>query len=226
MSMKKIVLAVMLCIGSAPFLQAQRVVWDIACMETLIANHKVQHASFQNMKENEAQIATFNQQIAAKMVQIEAIQSKFYGSLKSIEAIIRTGKDIIYAADIVQDIVKYQSQMIELAVGDPKLIVVAVNTEAQLISRTADLMTYIYQVAIVGTDINLMDNAQRLDLLKYVIQELRFMRGLAFAVCRKMKTAKRNGIMQSLAPQFFKYRDNRAKIVEELLNNYNPQPRR
>lgn len=226
MSMKKIVLAVMLCIGSAPFLQAQRVVWDIACMETLIANHKVQHASFQNMKENEAQIATFNQQIAAKMVQIEAIQSKFYGSLKSIEAIIRTGKDIIYAADIVRDIVKYQSQMIELAVGDPKLIVVAVNTEAQLISRTADLMTYIYQVAIVGTDINLMDNAQRLDLLKYVIQELRFMRGLAFAVCRKMKTAKRNGIMQSLAPQFFKYRDNRAKIVEELLNNYNPQPRR
>ncbi len=226
MSMKKIVLAVMLCFGSAPFLQAQRVVWDIACMETLIANHKVQHASFQNMKENEAQIATFNQQIAAKMVQIEAIQSKFYGSLKSIEAIIRTGKDIIYAADIVQDIVKYQSQMIELAVGDPKLIVVAVNTEAQLISRTADLMTYIYQVAIVGTDINLMDNAQRLDLLKYVIQELRFMRGLAFAVCRKMKTAKRNGIMQSLAPQFFKYRDNRAKIVEELLNNYNPQPRR
>ncbi len=65
MSMKKIVLAVMLCFGSAPFLQAQRVVWDIACMETLIANHKVQHASFQNMKENEAQIATFNQQIAS-----------------------------------------------------------------------------------------------------------------------------------------------------------------
>ena len=44
------------------------------------------------------------------MVQIEFFQSKFYNSLKSVEAIIKTGKDIIYCTDIAADIGKYQKQ--------------------------------------------------------------------------------------------------------------------
>ena len=34
---------------------SQKAVLDITCMETLIANHKVQHTSFSKVKENEAQ---------------------------------------------------------------------------------------------------------------------------------------------------------------------------
>ena len=81
--------------------------------------------------------------------------------------------------------------MVELAVGDPALLLVSAKTELELVNRTADLTQYIYQVAIVGTDVNLMDNKQRIDLLKYVINELRNMRGIAYAVCRQMKTAKK-----------------------------------
>lgn len=100
------------------------------------------------------------------------------------------------------------------------------KTELELVNRTADLTQYIYQVAIVGTDVNLMDNKQRIDLLKYVINELRNMRGIAYAVCRQMKTAKRNGVLQTLAPGVFKYKDNRSKLVDDLLQNYKVKPKR
>ena len=124
---------------------------SLTCMETLIANHKVQHTSFSKVKENEAQISLIQKQISEKMVQIEFFQSKFYNSLKSVEAIIKTGKDIIYCTDIAADIGKYQKQMVELAVGDPALLLVSAKTELELVNRTADLTQYIYQVAIVGT---------------------------------------------------------------------------
>lgn len=224
--MKKIFISLILVLCCCGVSQAQKVVWDIACMETLIANHKVQHSSFSNMKDNEAQISVIQRQISEKMVQIELFQSKLYNSLKSIEAIVKTGKDIIYCADIAKDIGKYQKQMIDLAVGDPALLLVAAKTELQLVNRTADMTQYIYQVAIIGTDVNLMDNKQRLDLLKYVIDELRTMRGLAYAVCRQMKTAKRNGVLQTLSPGTFKYQDNRSKLVEQLLNDYKVKPKR
>ena len=57
---------------------------------------------------------------------------------------------------------------------------VAVKTEAALIKRTADLFTYIYTVAIIGGDFNLMNNHGRLDIIKHVVRELRVMRGLAY----------------------------------------------
>lgn len=205
---------------------AQKAVWDVTCMETLIANHKVQHESFKNVKDNESQISLIQKQISEKMVQIEYFQSKFYNSLKSVEAIIKTGKDIIYCADIAADIGKYQKQMVELAVGDPALLLVSAKTELELVNRTADLSQYIYQVAIVGTDVNLMDNKQRIDLLRYVINELRTMRGIAYAVCRQMRTAKRNGVLQTLAPGAFKYKDTRSKLVDDILKDYKVNPKK
>ena len=203
--MKKILFILVVASTLTQVAYSQKAVLDITCMETLIANHKVQHTSFSKVKENEAQISLIQKQISEKMVQIEFFQSKFYNSLKSVEAIIKTGKDIIYCTDIAADIGKYQKQMVELAVGDPALLLVSAKTELELVNRTADLTQYIYQVAIVGTDVNLMDNKQRIDLLKYVINELRNMRGIAYAVCRQMKTAKRNGVLQTLAPGVFKY---------------------
>lgn len=218
--MKKILFILVVASTLTQVAYSQKAVLDITCMETLIANHKVQHTSFSKVKENEAQISLIQKQISEKMVQIEFFQSKFYNSLKSVEAIIKTGKDIIYCTDIAADIGKYQKQMVELAVGDPALLLVSAKTELELVNRTADLTQYIYQVAIVGTDVNLMDNKQRIDLLKYVINELRNMRGIAYAVCRQMKTAKRNGVLQTLAPGVFKYKDNRSKLVDDLLQNY------
>ena len=200
---------------------AQTLVWDIGAVETLISNHTAQYSAFEQVKNKEASISGYQQIIADKMVQIEYFESKFYNSLKSVEAVIKTGKDVIYAADIAKDIGKYQNQMITLASDDPKLIVVAAKTEVVLVSRTADMMNYIYQNAIVGTDVNLMDNKQRLDLLGHVIKELRTMRGIAYSICRQMKAAQRNGILQTLAPGTFKYKVNTSALAKQQLDDFN-----
>ncbi len=176
-------------------------VWDVACMETLIENHKAQYNAFKEMKKNEGKIAAIQAEVSRKITQIEYYKAKVYKSLKDVKMILKTGKDIIYAKDIIKDIVKYQSTMIQESKDNPELTLVAVETEAELIKRTRDLIFYIYNVAVVGTDFNLLNNKQRMDLIYHVISELRIMRGIAYSICVQLKSAKRSGVLKILLRQ-------------------------
>lgn len=216
--MKRLILAVLLFTNNSIF--SQMMVWDMTSVETLIANHKVQYAHFKEMKEKEGQIATIQRKISEQMVQIEFFKTKLHNSLKDVSLIVKTGKDVIYAKDIAKDIAKYQTEVAKLAVGDPKLVLIAVQTQMALVNKTTDLMKYIYETAIIGTDFNLMDNKQRLDLVQYVIRELRTMRGIAYSIARQMKTAKRVGILHTISPSIFKKdKDATKKLIDDIIND-------
>jgi len=199
---------------------AQQLVFDPAVVSTLVVNHTVQQTALKDIKENEAEIATAQKVIAVQMSYIKDLEQKMYNSLKNVSIVITGAKDIIYASQIAADIGTYQQQMVEIATGDPVLLAVAVKTEAALIKRTADLFTYIYTVAIIGGDFNLMNNKGRLDIIKNVVRELRVMRGLAYGVVRRMRVAKYAGVMKTLNPFGMRYPDNAAAIVQSLLDDF------
>jgi hypothetical protein len=60
-----------------------------------------------------------------------------------------------------------------------------------------------------GGEKNLMDNKQRIDLCIHVVNELRRMRGLAYAVCRQMKSALD-------AMSFYQLNANKIKLEESV----------
>lgn len=200
--MKKIGLFIFVFILNIGITNAQKAVWDVSCMEVLISNHKFQYNSFKKMKENEGKIAAIQKEVSRKITQIEYYKSKVYKSLKDVKLILKTGKDIIYATDIIKDIVRYEAKMIKEATHNPELTLVAAQTEAELVRRTRDLVFYIYNVAIIGTDFNLLNNKQRMDLIYHVISELRLMRGIAYSICVQLKTAKRSGVLKTLLRQY------------------------
>ena len=72
--MKKILFILVVASTLTQVAYSQKAVLDITCMETLIANHKVQHTSFSKVKENEAQISLIQKQISA----VDNIFSCFY----------------------------------------------------------------------------------------------------------------------------------------------------
>ena len=213
----KLIFIVLLLASTA---RAQQLVFDPAVVSTLVVNHTAQQEALKDIKENEAEIATAQKVIAVQMSYIKELEQKMYNSLKNVSIVITGAKDIIYASQIAADIGKYQQQMVEIASGDPILLAVAVKTEAALIKRTADLFTYIYTVAIIGGDFNLMNNKGRLDIIKNVVRELRVMRGLAYGVVRKMRVAKYAGVMKTLNPFGMSYPNNGAAIVQSLLNDF------
>lgn len=200
--------------------KAQQVVFDPTVVSTLVVNHNAQQNALKDIKQSEGEIAALQKTITLKMIQIQELESKMYNSLKSVQSIVGQSKNIIYASKIAADVGKYQSQMIDIAKGDNELMIIAAKTELELINRTADLFTYIYQVAVIGTDMNLMTNADRLALIRHVVDELRIMRGLAYSICRKMRTAKYAGFWKSMNPLRTRYPNNSKAIINSLLNEY------
>jgi hypothetical protein len=201
--------------GSA---SAQQLVFDPAVVSTLVVNHTAQQTALKDIKNSESEIAAAQKVIAVQMSYIRELEQKMYNSLRNVSMVITGAKDIIYASQIAKDIGAYQKQMVDIAAGDPILMVVALKTEAALIQRTADLFTYIYTVAFVGGDINLMNNKARLDIIKHVVRELRIMRGMAYGIVRKMRVAKYAGVMKTLNPFGLNYPNNSRAIAQSLLN--------
>ena len=152
------------------------------------------------------------------MSQIQSLQEKTYNYLSTVNAVVKNGKDIIYASTLARDIAKYQSEAAKYAVGDPKCGQRRYPHSASRRSRSVDLMIYINNIALQGGEKNLMDNKQRIDLCIHVVNELRRMRGLAYAVCRQMKSAKRAGVLKTLVPGQFKYVNSGKQKVDNILN--------
>jgi len=200
--------------------QAQQVVFDPAVVSTLVVNHTAQQSALSEIKDSEGQIAGWQKAITLKMIEIKELEDKMYNSLKSVQSIVGQSKNIIYASNIAKDIGVYQGQMIETAKGDPELMLIAAKTELELINRTSDLFTYIYQVAVIGTDVNLMSNSDRLDLIRHVVDELRIMRGLAYGINRKMRVAKYAGLWKAMNPLGLKYPNNSKAIAQSLIDEY------
>ncbi len=197
--------------------QGQQVVIDPAVISTLVINHKAQQSVLKDIKEKEGAIATAQTTIATQMAVIKELKQKVYNSMKDVSAIVQNSKSIIYATDIVKDIGKYQKKIVELANDDPALTIIALKAEAELVSRTADLFTFIYTTASIGGDFNLMDNKQRLDIIRHVVNELRVMRGMAYGISRRMAVAKRAGVLKTMNPFNLNYPNSGEAIVSSLI---------
>jgi hypothetical protein len=199
-------------------LKAQAIVWDPIVQTTMIVNHLEQNSQLKDIKTNETKIATAQSVIALKMEQIRSIEEKVYKSLKSATIVIQNVKDIGYAYEISSEIGKYQSEMGRLAKQKPELLVVAVRAEVALLSKGADLLNYII-VATTATDANLMNNEQRIRIIRHVVDELRIMRGMAYSIVRQMRYVSMNGFLNNMDFLGFRYQRD-AKLVKQILAEF------
>lgn len=211
-------LVVIAIIGNILTMQAQAIVWDPIVQGQLIYNHTIQNQNLDEIKKNETKISTAQSAIALETEGIRQVEEKVYNSLKSVSIVIANVKDIVYAGDIVKDIAKYQSQMYDLAHQRPELLIVAVKSEEALASKGGELLNYII-VATTATDANLMNNQQRISIIKHVIDELRLMRGMAYNIVREMKYVAQNGFLSNLDFLGFRYQRD-AKLVENILKEF------
>lgn len=193
----------------------QTTVIDAKLIGTLVENHAVTMSFLKPMVEATEEIREYQEDIAAKTFVMRVIKDKLYESLYEVSAIIKEGKNVMAASEIVNEIGRCQADMIAYAKDNPKLTLIAYKAEAALVARTANLMAYIFNNALVGGDKNLINSKQRMEIIRYVIKELRMMRALAFNVSMRMKVASKGNAIGSIYPI---YPQQDAVIVKDILN--------
>ena len=83
---------------------AQSIVIDPTLVGTLVYAHTEQQNVLNKIKDEEGRIRNFQILIQQKMGQIKDLQEKTYNYLSTVNAVVKNGKDIIYASNIAKDI--------------------------------------------------------------------------------------------------------------------------
>lgn len=203
------------------FLQAtlvtgQQVVFDARKVQALINNHAVTWAQLNGMVNSTETRREFKDELNSDLNKLLLIRQKIYNAHRNVSSLIRDGKNVAEMGNIVSEIMDDQKEMVGMVRNSPQLLAVALKTQAKLISRTVDLGTHVVNATTGGKD-NLINERQRIELIRYVIRELRALRWLVFHVNRRMRLAARIGVIDLINP--FNIRDYQrdAEIVRELL---------
>lgn len=193
------------------------IVVDAKLAATIIANHVVTMTALKPMVDATEEIKEYQQEIAAKTLVMREIKDLLYESMHEVSSVIKDGKNVKTASELVAEIGKYQADIVAYANDNPGLLSIAYSTEAALVTRSAGLLKYIFDCAIVGGDDNLMNSKQRMELIRYVLKELRIIRAIAFNMSMKMKVASRADVLEHPTPYGISYPDKDGSIVEDLL---------
>lgn len=214
----KNILLIFCLLNIAMMANAQLIVWDPLVQGTLIACHDAQQNKLEEIKNNEASILSAQLVITEQMEKIKEIEEKMHERLKTLTSVVQDGANIIYASQIAIDIGKYQGDMIIYASENPLLVSVAYEAEAVLITRTADMLAYLATALLGNTDLNLLDNRQRQEIIEYAVKELRIMLGIAYTVANNMKIASKASAWNHEAIFHLEFPDNDEEILEEVLS--------
>ena len=136
--MKRVLLffSLMLLLGNIKGL-AQSIVIDPVMIGTLVYSHQEQQGVLKDIQSEETKIRNFQILIQQKMNQIQSLQEKTYNYLSTVNAVVKNGKDIIYASTLARDIATYQSEAAKYAVGDPKLLTIIARPKIFSLSMLA-----------------------------------------------------------------------------------------
>lgn len=204
---------------SMSFAQTVTTVFDAHIMGEHITNHAVTLTALNPMVDDIEETDKHRKVIATQMGVIHQIKDGIYKSMFEVSAVIKSGANVVNAQRIIQDIARYQSEMIEYAKGNPQLVLVAVKSESALIDRTVSLGLYINENVLQGGDSNLLNAKQRMEILRHIIRELKIMRGIAYGVSRRMRLASRTSVLKVLNPFGLAYPNRDLQIVKNIVND-------
>ncbi len=196
---------------------------DFTVISTLVEIHKDEQPRYTNMKNLEAQNMALQKLVTKHTEENREIVEKIKQRYVNTNLILTEVGKLPQALQLIDDIKKYQIEILDLVRENPELSAVAIQTEVLLLKRVNRLYNYVYLNAIVGSDFNRIPIAKRLEIIDFVIQELRLIRGYCYSIFRKMRNGKNGNTLKVILQEFdidMLYRDiNKDQIINDLMDD-------
>lgn len=128
------------------------------------------------------------------------LQDKIYKGLSEVSGVVRSLLTVKDIADISLDIVNDVEKAMNIARGNPLLLLFAEAGAREFRTRATNLSAEVSAFVLKGGKDNLMDSGERAKLLNRIRMELTILRGVAFGMHRSMYWTKQRGVLNSLTP--------------------------
>ncbi|MFD1771356.1 hypothetical protein [Sphingobacterium suaedae] len=128
------------------------------------------------------------------------MQDKIYRGLSEVSSVVHSLLSVKEIAAVSSDIVHDVGKAVDLATGNPVLLLFAEAGAREFKRRASNLAAEVGTFVLQGGAKNLMDSGERAKLLNRIYAELTIIRGVAYGMHRSMYWAKQRGILASLNP--------------------------
>jgi hypothetical protein len=194
----------------------QRLVFDKGHLDivnsnaaTRLAGELSYHASLEQIRKN-------TDDIAINLASVSLVQTMIHRSLKEVNEALKDAIQVKQMAYLINDIYRYSGEAIELAKGNPELMLFAEASTQQLKYRGIKILAEVSSVVLQQKEDVLMNYNVRDELIRKVLDELRIMNALIYGIRQNMYWAKARGVIKSINP-YRQYIDKDLAIMDDIL---------
>jgi hypothetical protein len=194
----------------------QRVVFDKGHLDivnsnaaTRLAGELSYHASLEQIRKN-------TDDIAINLASVSLVQTMIHRSLTEVNEALKDAIQVKQMAYLINDIYRYSGEAIELAKGNPELMLFAEASTQQLKYRGIKILAEVSSVVLQQKEDVLMNYNVRDELIRKVLDELRIMNALIYGIRQNMYWAKARGVIKSINP-YRQYIDKDLAIMDDIL---------
>jgi hypothetical protein len=210
--------ALLMSAGLINTADAQRIVYDRKHLQAVAENAVVRQTAELNHTQYLDKIDQNLKNINLNIGSVVLAQHMIYQGLANVNSALKNGMTIRDMGQIIADLINYSRQMLEMAKGEPYLLLFAEDFAQQMKVRSAKLVTDVSGFVLKEGENMLADYNSRDQLLRGVTQELQLLSSLMYGAWKAMFWAKQRGIFRSINP-FEAWISNDRSYVEDIIRN-------
>lgn len=170
---------------------------DAAIVAAVSIGHYVENQNLIKIRDNEAVIMGLQQTIAIESEAIRELNERLMNSLETVQAFINDAQTIREITIAGEDIETFQVRIAEIVADDPELLIIALSAEAYLVEQSYNILLEI-AVPVLGGDVNLMNNKERMDLLHRILLRMTDLKTMTYELMKRLELAEGVEILENL----------------------------
>ena len=208
------IMLLLMAIGFSCFSQV-----NVALLHQLIDNSRSEHSRQSALRDKQGLSAAAEQ---SNNLQQGWLKTTYRNNAKRFSAIgltidaVQIGQE---ALPLISKIAAEQRTVLSLCADDPLLIVLAMDTQADLVDRSVKLLNYLYGISLSIGQINAMARADRRILSGFVVSELRTISLMLSGLSTALKSAGKK--FHSHGPIFSDTGKKERQLIDQILSRIN-----
>ena len=154
--------------------------------------------------------------IAINLSSVALVQTMIHRSLTEVNEGLKDAIQIKQLGYLINDIIKYSNEAIQLARGNPALLLFAENSAREMKIRGLSLANDVSGFVLDNKKEVLINHNVRDQLIRKVVTELQIMNALIYSIKTNMYWAKQRGLIKSLNP-YQQYIDKDIALIDGIL---------
>jgi hypothetical protein len=215
--MKKLsILLFLFFVSICTYGQYYRYIVDPKGIIAYTSNIETEFIQLYAIQKNFEDVKKYNTDIALKLGQIELTKERLIKSLKEVGEIKVQSRKLVSIGEVAKDIADIQKEAWNIIGDNKKLILFWAKAEVHIASETL-MMLEDLEVAITGGEKNLLDAADRTEIIRDVLIKSYTIRNFCQRIVAELKAIKVLGIWYGITGEYSNFSADNKKIADKVL---------